>query len=107
MVAIDHGQNTWSLQWDGDDVDQLPIGHLAPNNVALAYQAAMHLVPITSSNLARTAEHGFIAGRLQQVSLQGRLCVPESGIIPLGLLLTKQLLQRNLRPKWVLSCDVG
>ena len=86
MVAIDHGQNTWSLQWDEDDVDQLPIGHLAPNNVALAYQAAMHLVPITSSNLARTAEHGFIAGRLQQVSLQGRLCVHDVGHNPAGLL---------------------
>ena len=102
-VAIDHGQNTWSLQWDEDDVDQLPIGHLAPNNVALAYQAAMHLVPITSSNLARTAEHGFIAGRLQQVSLQGRLCVHDVGHNPAGAaFLTKQLLQRNLRPKWVL-----
>ena len=43
-VAIDNAQNTWSLEWDEGEIAQLPLGHLAPSNIALAHQAAMHLV---------------------------------------------------------------
>ena len=102
-VAIDNAQNTWSLEWDEGEIAQLPLGHLAPSNIALAHQAAMHLVPVTSSNLVYVSEHGFIAGRLQQVSVQGRLCVHDVGHNPAGAaFLAQQLQQRGLQPKWIL-----
>ena len=102
-VSTEIQPRTWSLQWGDNSVQGLPVGNLAPTNIALAHQAAVGLVDVTHEHLAATAEHAHIPGRLQQHSVQGRLCVHDVSHNPAGAaFLTQQLVERDLRPKWIL-----
>ena len=102
-VAVDSRQRSWSLQWPGGAVHNLPMGGLAVGNLALAHQAAVGLFDITPANLRSSAERAFIPGRMQQMELRGRLCVHDVSHNPAGAkFLRRQLQQRNLQPKWIL-----
>ena len=102
-VSTELQPRTWSLQWGDNSVQGLPMGNLAPTNIALAHQAAVGLVDVTHEHLAATAKHAHIPGRLQQHSVQGRLCVHDVSHNPAGAaFLTQQLVERDLRPKWIL-----
>ena len=102
-VAVDSRQRSWSLHWSGGAVHNLPMGGLAVGNLALAHQAAVGLVDITPANLRSSVERAFIPGRMQQMELQGRLCVHDVSHNPAGAeFLRRQLQQRNLQPRWIL-----
>ena len=93
----------WDLSWGDERQANLPLGNLAPSNIALAHQAALGLVPVSDAQLAATASQAFIPGRMQQLTHRGRLLVHDVSHNPAAAkFLCRQLAQRNLRPKHVL-----
>ena len=103
VVNEDPGRTAWDLSWGDERQVNLPLGNLAPSNIALAHQAALGLVQVSGAQLAATAAQAFIPGRMQQVTHRGRLLVHDVSHNPAAAkFLCRQLAQRNLRPKQVL-----
>lgn len=93
----------WRLSWGDEVMPDLPLGNLAPSNIALAHQAALGLTKISGAQLAYTSAHGFIPGRMQQIVYRERLLVHDVSHNPAAAkFLCRQLAQRNLRPQQVL-----
>ena len=96
-------QQTWRLHWGDEGLINLPLGNLAPSNIALAHQAALGLTQISGKQLAHTAKHAFIPGRMQQMRYRERLLVHDVSHNPAAAkFLCRQLAQRNLEPQHVL-----
>ena len=103
FVVDEAKRAAWDLSWGDERQANLPLGNLAPSNIALAHQAALGLVQVSGAQLAATAAEAFIPGRMQQVNHRGRLLVHDVSHNPAAAkFLCGQLAQRNLRPKQVL-----
>jgi dihydrofolate synthase/folylpolyglutamate synthase len=103
VVSEDSGRQVWSLSWGSERLVNLPMGNLAPSNIALAHQAALGLTQISSAQLGEASARAFIPGRMQQLRYRGRLLVHDVSHNPAAAkFLCQQLTQRNLQPKHVL-----
>jgi dihydrofolate synthase/folylpolyglutamate synthase len=103
LVSEDSGRQVWSLSWGSERLVNLPMGNLAPSNIALAHQAALGLTQISSAQLGEASARAFIPGRMQQLRYRGRLLVHDVSHNPAAAkFLCQQLTQRNLQPKHVL-----
>mgnify|MGYP001157518874 FL=1 len=103
VVSEGSGPLLWTLSWGRERLVNLPMGNLAPSNIALAHQAALGLTQISSAQMRETSAQAYIPGRMQQLRYRGRLLVHDVSHNPAAAkFLCHQLAQRDLQPKHVL-----
>ena len=103
VVSEGSGPLLWTLSWGREHLVNLPMGNLAPSNIALAHQAALGLTQISIAQMEETSAQAYIPGRMQQLRYRGRLLVHDVSHNPAAAkFLCHQLAQRDLQPKHVL-----
>ena len=103
LLEIDAGDRCWTLHGpQTTDVKSVPIGALAPQNLALAYLVAGRVAAVPDHVVGKVSQQAAIPGRMQQVIRDNRTWLLDVAHNPAGAdFLTQALADRSLHPSLV------
>ena len=103
LLEIDAGDRCWTLHGpQTTEVKSVPIGALAPQNLALAYLAAGRVAAVPDHVVGKVSQQAAIPGRMQQVIRDNRTWLLDVAHNPAGAdFLTQALADRSLHPSLV------
>lgn len=103
LLEIDAGERCWTLHGpQTTEVERVPMGALAPQNLALAYLAAGRVAALPDHVVGKVSQQAAIPGRMQQVIRDDRTWLLDVAHNPAGAaFLTQALADRGLHPSLV------
>jgi len=107
LVEVDAGNGCWTLHGEQTaEIERVPMGALAPQNLALAYLAAGCVAAVPEQVVGNVSQQAALPGRMQQISRDGRIWLLDVAHNPAGADFLKQALaDRGLQPS-LLVCGM-